>query len=374
VILTYKYRLCPTKEQSRKLERIVEIHRQLYNAALEERREAWRRCRVSIRYNDQAAQLKELRTFDSDAAWLNYTSIQQTLLRLDKAFSAFFRRVKAGEKAGYPRFKGRKHFKSVRYVYNDGVRLKNGRLYVQNVGQIRLFQHRPLLDGKIKMVVLKRDGDESWQASLQIEAADIQGCQRKQPAIGIDIGLESLAVLSDGKVIDNPRWFRKAEEKLAQLQQRQARCKPGSRKHKELGRQITRLHQATANKRRDFHHKLADGLVKNDGFIAVEDLNISGLARSRVSKSIADAGWGQFLEILEYKAKEAWVQLVKVPPKDTSQNCSRCGRYVHKTPDVRKHDCPHCGFQVHRDLNAALNILALGQGATLGQRVAVKGS
>ena len=299
MILTYKYRLCPTQEQSRKLERIVEIHRQLYNAALEERREAWQRCQVSIRYRDQADQLKELRTFDSDAAWLNYTSIQQTLRRLDKAFAAFFRRVKASQKAGYPRFKSRKFFRSVCYVYNDGMRLKNGRLYVQNVGQVRLFQHRSLPDGNIKMVVLKQDGEDNWQACFQVETADIQGCQRNQPAIGVDMGLENFAVLPEGQVIDNPRWFRKAEEKLALLQQRQARCKRGSRKYQELGRQITRLHQATADRRRDFHHKLAAWLVKTYGLIAVEDLNISGLARSRVSKSIADAGWGQFLQILE---------------------------------------------------------------------------
>ena len=118
--LTYKYFLCPTQEQGSRLERIVEIHRQLYNAALEERREARQRCRVSIRYKDQADQLKELRTFDSDAAWLNYTSIQQTLRRLDKAFRAFFRRLKAGEKAGYPKFKSGKHFKSVHYVEDWG--------------------------------------------------------------------------------------------------------------------------------------------------------------------------------------------------------------------------------------------------------------
>jgi putative transposase len=159
MLLSYKYRLYPNNQQRQNLRRILEVHRQIYNDALQERREAWRKCGVSIRYNDQANQLKEIRSFDSDAVWCNYSSLQQTLRRLNKAFDAFFRRVKAGEKPGYPRFKGKGWFKSVSYVYSDGLRLHGNRLYVHNTGLVRMFRHREIPeDGVIKMAILKQDG------------------------------------------------------------------------------------------------------------------------------------------------------------------------------------------------------------------------
>ena len=361
--LAFKYRLYPNSEQHQALNRILEIHRQVYNDALKERREAWERCRVSIRYTDQANQLKPIRTFDTDVAWCNYSSLQQTLRRLDKAFQAFFRRVKAGkEKPGYPRFKGKSWFRSICYVYRDGTRLKNGRLYIQNVGLVRIFQHRPIPDdAKIKMVVLKRDKVGNWYAVFQIEVLDACLAVRDEPAVGIDMGLEHFAALSTGELVDNPRWFRQAEEKVATLQRRRARCRRGSRKDKELSRQIAALHRDITRKRHDFHHQLSTRLVNEYTLIAIEDLNIKGLAKSHVSKSIGDAGWGQFVQMLEYKAQRAGIRLVKVNPNGTSQICSNCGRHVQKSLSVRTHHCPHCGFVAQRDVNAALNILGLGQ-------------
>ena len=359
MLLSYKFRLYPNNEQRQAMNRILEIHRQLYNAALQERREAWQKCKISLYYSDQANQLKELRKFDEDAAWLNYSSIQQTLRRLDKAFQAFFRRVKAGEKPGYPRFKGGGWFKSVCYVYGDGIRLKEGRLYIQNVGLVRLFQHRSIPDdAKIKMVVLKRDNLGNWYASFQLELPDHDVIG---PDIGIDMGLLSFATLSTGEHIDNPRWFRASEEKLAVLQCRRARCKRDSCKYRELTRLIRRLHEYIANQRRDFHHKVSTELVRRYRFIAVEDLNINGLCRSHVAKSMGDAGWGYFLAMLSYKAENAGKAVIKISPNYTSQACSGCGCIVQKSLSERLHICPHCDLMLDRDHNAALNILSRGQ-------------
>ena len=221
--LSYKYRLYPTAEQRETLDRILWVHRDLYNDALTERRLAWEKNRKSISYAGQCAQLKDIRQFDADAAWLNHTSTQQTLRRLDKAFQAFFRRVKAGETPGYPRYKGRHRFNSVRYVYGDGLHLRDGRLYVQHVGSIRLFRHRPLPEGAvIRQAVIKRDGLGNWYVVFQLELPDPEPLPGPLEAVGLDMGLLSFVALSTGEEVDNPRWFRAGEERLAVLQKRRA--------------------------------------------------------------------------------------------------------------------------------------------------------
>ena len=365
--LSYKYRLYPSRIQSELLDKVLEIHRTIYNDAMTERREAWRRCKISINYYTQADQLKEIRKFDADAAWCNYSSLQQTLRRLDKSFQGFFLRIKAKQKAGYPRYKGKGWFKSIRYVYNDGLRLKDGRLYVQNIGMIRIFQHRPIPDeAKLKGAILKRDKLGHWFVVFQLEFPDKEFPISDKPSVGIDMGLETFAALSTGRLVENPRWFRMAEKKLATLQKRRARTQKGSRANQELLRQIQKLWQEITSQRRDFHHKLSAELVEQFGIIAVEDLNIKGLARSHVSKSIGDAGWGLFLDMLTYKAERAGGLCLKVNPSGTSQYCSGCGCRVEKSLSVRVHNCPHCGLILNRDVNAARNILnRAGQVLTL---------
>ena len=365
MIRSFKYRLYPNTQQRQALNRILELHRQLYNAALQERREAWKRCRVSISYTDQANQLKEIRRFDEDAAWLNYSSMQQTLRRLDKAFRAFFRRVKAGEKPGYPRYKGKGWFKSVCYVYGDGIRLKGGRLYVQNVGQVRIFQHRPIPDdGEIKMAILKRDRVGNWYVIFQVELPDVEFLPNGKPDVGVDMGLQYFASLSTGEQIENPRWFRETEEKLAALQRRRARCRRGSRRYRELTRQIAKLHQRIANRRRDFQHKLSRRLVEEFGLIFCEDLNVKGLCRSQVSKSMGDAAWAGFLSMLDYKAASAGSRVIYVSARGSSQECPACGCFVPKSLSDRWHICPHCGYVAPRDVAGAQVILNRGRART----------
>jgi putative transposase len=215
----------------------------------------------------------------------------------------------------------------------------------------------------------KRDQLGNWFVLLHLDMPDPNAAPAGKPAIGIDVGLETFAALSTGERIDRrPRWFRAAEEKLAALQRRRSRCTRGSRKYRALSRQIRKRHEHTAHQRRDFQHQESAKIVERFGLVAVEDLNVKGLARSHVSKSIADAGWGDFLGMLSYKAENAGGQYVAVNPNGTSQYCSGCGCRVEKSLSVRTHACPHCRLTLNRDVNAARNVLALGQ------RVAVKGS
>lgn len=360
---SYKYRIYPSRKQAKLLNEMLGIHRGIYNDALHHRIMVWRQHRVSIGLYNQTYELKAIRALEPNVAWCNYNSLNRTLRRLDKAYKAFFRRIKSGEKkVGFPRFKGYRFFNSIEYTYDNGIRLKgDNRLYIQNIGLIRLFYHRPIPDdARIKVAVIKRDNLGKWSVVLQIELPDPQLAMRRDPAVGIDMGLEVFCALSTGELIDNPRWFRQAEEKLAVLQKRRARCKRGSRQYCTLSKQISRLHQRTANQRHDFHNQLSTRLIREFGTVAVEKLNIKGLAKSHVSKSIGDAGWGQFLAMLEYKALEHGSQFAKVNARNTSQLCSACGCIVKKSLSVREHNCPECGYIANRDVNAARVILSRG--------------
>ena len=354
---SYRYRLYPNRQQSEALGRVLEIHRQLYNAALQERQGAWRKCRVSINFYDQSGQLKTIRAEDEDVAWLNYSSIQRTLRRLDKAFQSFFRRVKAGQKPGYPRFKSRRRWKSVVYTFRDGAAFSNGRLRIQNVGKIKVKWHRPIpAKAKIKTTILKRMGNK-WYAIFQLELPDLEPLGHEGPAVGIDLGLKTFAALSTGECIGAPKYFCNAQKKLRRQQRRVSRRKWNSNHRRRAVRQVAKTHEHIANQRRDFHHKLSRRLVNEFSFIAIEDLNIEGLGKSMLSKSIHDAGWSAFLQMLGYKAAGAGSQIVSVNPRYTSQACSRCGCIVKKDLSTRVHDCPHCGLVLNRDHNAAINIL-----------------
>jgi len=367
MIRSYKYRLYPNKVQVKLLERVLEIHRQIYNAALQERREAWKRCKVSVHYFDQCAQLKPIREFDEDVAWLNSVSCQQTLRRLDKTFQAFFRRVKAGQKPGYPRFKSRRRWRSVRYIFGNGIGLKNKRLRIQNVGLIKIKMHRPIpAEAKIKGIVITKQSDSKWYASFQIELPNPNPTSHVGPPIGIDLGVNpNLVALSNGKTVQAPRFFRKSESALAHAQRVVSRRKRGSNRRRKAVRNVAKIHRHIANQRLDLAHKLSQELVKDFSLIAVEDLNITGMLKNHcLAKSISDAGWGQLLRLLSYKVENTGSQIIAVNPAYTSQVCSGCGCIVKKDLSIRIHDCPHCGLVLDRDVNAAKNILTKAMART----------
>lgn len=274
---------------------MLETHRRLYNAALEERRNVYEREKRTVSYGQQSAKLKEERNRDPYLAKTNFSSTQATLRRLERAFKAFFRRVKAGEAAGYPRFKGRDRFDTLEFPsHGDGCRLKeNGRLYLQHVGHIKVKVHRRV-EGRIKTISVKRQCGK-WYAVFSCELKDAPEVTGEGPACGIDLGLKAFLVTSDGESVDPPRCYRKAQKKLRRAQRTLSRRKKGSKSRWKARHRVAKLHQKIANQRRDFHHKEARKLVERYGTIFHEALNLRAIARSRLAKPAHDAGWGQFL-------------------------------------------------------------------------------
>lgn len=357
--LTYRFRLYPTRQQAAALHAQVDEAARLYNAALQERRDAWRMHGISIHYLDQANQLKAIRAA-GDCGVANFSVCQDVLRRLDRTFAAFFRRLKAGEKkVSYPRFKPRQRYTSLTWPsYGDGCTVRpSGRLYLQGVGELKVKWRRLLpANGRIKTVGVKREAGH-WYALFSLDLPDPKPLPASTAAVGIDVGLSSFLVIDMGTEVPNPRHFRQAQRTLRRAQRKLARRARGSRRRQKTRQEVARLHAHIANQRRDFHHKTARALVNSYGLIAVEDLNTKGLAGSTLAKSVHDAGWGQFLRILADKASIAGRVLIAVNPAGTTQKCSACGVLVPKTLAERWHDCPACSVSLSRDHNAARNIL-----------------
>ncbi|MBV9788015.1 MAG: transposase [Chloroflexi bacterium] len=357
----FKYKLYPTRQQEAAMLTMLETHRRLYNRALAERKDAWEQERRSVSYVDQSAQLKIERTTNPYLALTNFSSCQATLRRLDKAFQAFFRRVKAGETAGYPRFKGRNRFATVDFPgYRNGCKLDGDRMYFQHVGRVRIKLHRPI-EGTIKTVSFTRQAD-GWHVVFSCDLGDVHAAPHPGPLAGLDLGLKAFLVTSDGESIKPPKFYRKAEKALRRAQRRVSRRQKGSKRRAKAVQILAKAHLHITNQRRDFHHKTARKLVTQYGAIAHEELNIKGIARTRLAKSTYDVGWGQFLNILHSKAEEAGCVVIPVPAKNTTQACSACEALPEtpKTLKDRVHRCTNCGYEADRDLNAALNIKRLG--------------
>ncbi|MFZ5992832.1 MAG: RNA-guided endonuclease InsQ/TnpB family protein [Deinococcota bacterium] len=356
----FKYRLYPTQPQLRDLDRTLMLCRRLYNAALQERREAYRKAGKTVGFYEQKRWLPEIRTELPEYKGVHSQVLQNVIERVDLAFQGFFRRVKEGEKPGYPRFKGKERYDSFTFPQagTTGVKLQEGgkRVLLHGIGSVKCKFHRPL-EGKLKTATVKREG-EHWYIVFSCEV-DPQPLPENQDAVGIDLGTNPhFLITSDGEMVQAPRYFSKAQAKLATAQRSLARKKRGSHRRKQARRRVAKLHRKIANQRRDFHHKTARRLVNRHGTIVHEDLNILGLARSRTAKSVLDAGWAQFLAILAYKAEEAGRRVVGVDPKHTSQDCLVCGHREKRPLWVREFTCPACGASLHRDVAAALNILA----------------
>jgi putative transposase len=344
---TFKYRLYPNREQNEFLSGELREACSLYNCALEERIGAWKSHRKSINYYDQANQLKAMRA-DGCLMLANFHCCQDVLRRVDKTFKAFFARVRRGDKPGFPRFKSSRRYDSITFPsYGNGCRLfESGKLRIQGAGEIKVKLHRAVA-GKIKTVTIKREAGR-WFACFSTEIEG-QPLAPSGDAIGIDLGLANFATLSDGVIIQNPRYHKEAQRKLRIAERRVARRKNKSSHGRRKAVQILRRqHAYVQNQRSDFHHKVSREIVKNYGTIVVEDLNIRGLATSMLAKSVHDVGWGYFLQKLAYKAESAGRRFVKVDPRGSSQTCT-CGHRVSKTLSERWHSCPSCGLSGSRD-------------------------
>jgi|GraSoi_2013_60cm_1033757.scaffolds.fasta_scaffold08541_3 putative transposase len=364
---TFKYKLKPTPQQERTMAFVVRRCRELYNAALQERRDAWRMCGVSITAASQGTQLPDIKAVRPEYRDIHSQVLQDVLSRLDRAFQAFFRRVKAGEKPGYPRFKGSACYDSFTYKqFGNGATLDNGILVLSKIGRLALRWSRPL-EGMPKTVTISREAD-GWYACFSCEQVPCQPLPATGQETGIDLGLESFATLADGSQIANPRIFRVAERNLKRVQRRVSRRKKGSKRRRKAVKLLAKAHLKVRRQRQDFHHRQALALMRQHDAIYHEALQVANMVKNHhLAKSISDVGWSQFLSILSFKAACAGRRVVAVPPAFTSQACSGCGVIVHKGLSVRWHSCPECGTNLHRDHNAALNILRLGQQSGLGQ-------
>lgn len=353
--VAFKYRLYPTVAQAVFLDGELREAASLYNAGLEERIGAWKICRKSINYYDQANQLKAMRA-DGCLMLANFSCCQDVLRRVDKTFKAFFARVKRGDKPGFPRYRSARRYDSITFPsYGDGCRLiDSGKLRVQGAGHIKVNLHRPA-EGTIKTVTIKREAGR-WFVVFSV-ARDVSPLPASDRATGVDVGLNIFAVLADGTEIQNPHHYRNAEARLRRCQRKVARRKKGSKRRRKAVQLLQRAHVHLRNQRADFHHKLSRGLVNEYGLIAVEELNVKGLAGGMLAKSVHDAGWNTFIQMLSYKAESAGRVLVKVDPRGTSQICV-CGARVAKTLADRWHDCPGCGLSAGRDHVSAQVILS----------------
>ncbi|MFZ2098362.1 MAG: transposase [Anaerolineales bacterium] len=296
------------------------------------------------------------------------------LRRLDKSYAAFFRRLKAGQKPGFPRFKNRNRFKSVEYTYGDGCKLRQDghgrmRFYIQNVAEMRMCYHRSIpLNAEIKHAVVKQVG-ERWYVHLMLALPEaVTGRIPTGQQVGVDVGLKSLAALSSGELIENPGWLRKSLAQLRRIQRHAARQVRGSHRQGKTCRQMTRLHQRVSSQRADYLHQVSHRLVADNDLIAIENLALSFMNRnSHMSLASYDTGFALFRQMLEYKAEEAGIPVIAVNPANTSQVCSACGSIVPKDLSVRVHACPDCALVLDRDVNAARNILALALHNPLGR-------
>jgi putative transposase len=386
----YKLRSYPTRPQEGRAVKLLADHCDLYNAALQERREAWRMRRVSVSYGEQSAQLREIRAADPDGQGRHsFTAQQQTLRRLNTVFAAYFKRVREAEKAkqrarkkgekpkqrkvGYPRFKARQRFDQVLFVAGDGARwepAEGGRWAYgtfQAVGRVKVQQHRVVV-GRVKTLQLKREY-RRWYVivTAETQAMPLPPAGRQ---VGLDVGVARFLTTSDGEVVANPRFLDAAQASIADLQRRKERARRGSGNRKRLRRQLARQWRKIRSQRRDFHHKTARALVDSCGALALEALRVDSMtasasgtveqpgtnvaAKSGLNRSILDAGWAQFISILTAKAESAGRRVVLVNPAYTSIDCHACGaRCTRPTRDTVV--CPVHG-ELDADTNGARNI------------------
>ncbi|MGB9928969.1 MAG: RNA-guided endonuclease InsQ/TnpB family protein, partial [Methanosarcina sp.] len=285
--------------------------------------------------------------------------LQDITMRVDLAFQAFFRRLKSGEKAGYPRFKGKGWYDSITYL-QSGFSLNNKFLNLSKIGDIKIKLHRPI-EGNIKRLTIRRSATLKWYVSILTDTETCNPLEPSEKSVGIDVGLLSFAVISDGTFIENPKFYLKEEKNLVKTQRKHSKAEKGTPARKKSLKVLCRVHERIFNKREDFIQKLSNSLVKNYGTICFEDLNIKNMVKGPLySKGIMDAAWNKLVTYTSYKAVNAGRKVVLVNPHNTSQLCSKCGNVVEKDISERTHNCPYCGLSIDRDLNASYNILRLG--------------
>jgi putative transposase len=420
-IKAYKYRIYANKSTTEKLHRTLDRCRELYNAGLQERRDAYEMhvkrhpgyydaetrkqltCELTTGYYEQKHELVGIKEMRSEYRDIASHMLQDVMMRLKRAYDNFFRRIHNGEQPGYPRFQGKNRYDSFTYPDGAGWKLeakehpqdKKGmvrvKLKLAKIGTVKLHLHRDI-EGTIKTLIIKRER-EHWYAIFTCEVSKPEPLPISYEDVGIDLGVTHFAALSNGEFIDHPRYFRKAEKKLAKAQQVLARKKRGSHQRTKAVQQVARLHRKIANQRKDFHHKAARKLVNRYQVLVFEDLQVKNLtktpapkqdetgnylpngaaAKAGLNKSILDARWGTFIRMVSVKAAWAGRVVLFVNPSMTSQTCPNCGAVRKKTLEERWHSCP-CGCKLDRDTASAKVILDLGRKQLFGRDAAHVGN
>lgn len=366
--LTYKYRLRPTKAQQRQLEQTLELCRFVYNETLATRKNAYEQRGESLSYYQTARLLPIWKANKPELSRVHSQVLQNAMIRVDLAFQAFFRRVKAGEKPGYPRFKSYGCYDSLTYPqYGNGVKLDGNTLTLSKLGDVDVHLHRPI-EGESKTVTIQRSAGKWYVCfSCDVKPKPLIATGR---VVGIDLGLKTFAVFSDGDEIQRQRWMKRDQRDISRLQCKKEVLPLSSCERRKVVHALQHGYQRATNRRNNFAHQESRKLINIYQFIALEKLEIQQMqaqGKRVINRNIADVAWGQFVQYTTYKAESAGRSVVLVNPHGTTQECSGCGQVVPKDLSVRVHDCPHCGLKIDRDLNAALNILRRGL-ASVGPR------
>jgi putative transposase len=347
--------LLPSKKQARNIDEQIEEHRLLYNNCLGFKKSAWDERKENVTCFDLIK--KNVKKFKKIS---NHSSMQQTVRRLDKAFHAFFRRIKSGEKPGYPRFKNKDRFRTIEYgAYGDGNKIKDGRLYLQNVGHIKASKGD--FPENIRKISITRIGDK-YYASIIYDTEPSPPKSGTGKSVGIDVGISTFVATSDGELFKSPKFHKKSLKEEAKVHRRIHRAKKGSKERQKHKKSLQKIKFKTANRRKDFNHKLSRNIVDRYDIFVLEDINLTDLTSDirNINRSYADVGIGQFRTFLTYKAENAGKIVLKVDPAYTTQECSSCGDIREKPLNERIHKCLQCGYEEDRDVNAAKNILMRG--------------
>lgn len=382
MISTHKYRIYPSKSQISNLNNQLNMLRYLYNWNLEERINSYKKDGKSINYYDQASKLVQLK---KDKPWfksIHSQALQAELKILDQSFQNFFRTIKTDKSVGFPKFKSKDSVKSIHYPQFSKRPIDN-QLTIPKIGTVKIIYHRQIpLDAKIKKLTVRKDGYKwfvcfCFERNIQIQLKTKE--QLLSSCIGVDLGLNDFIYDSNGNNTPAPKFLRVLENKLKKLQKKLSKTTKRTALYYKLLKRLQNIYYRIRCQRHDFFHKLSNKLLKSYDLIVCENLNIKNMtkkpkakqddngtyiangasAKAGLNKSILDAGWNNFLTILENKAKCLGKLVLFVNPAYTSQKCSNCGTIVKKSLSVRTHICS-CGLQLNRDHNAAINILTLG--------------
>jgi len=355
---TFRYRLYPTAKQITIMRHTLDECRWLYNHLLEQRKYIWEELGGSLSMYDQMKTFPALKIERSSLTTVHSQILQNVAVRVDLAFKAFFRRVKSGEKAGYPRFRGVGRYDSFTYP-QSGYSVSHNSVTLSKIGTVKTIIHRPV-KGKIKTCCIRYTSTNKWFITFVCEAED-QPLPESSEVIGIDVGLINFATLSTGEIIDNPHFFRKDEKALVKAQRKLSKEEKGTPNRSKRRKVISHIHERITNRRTNFAHQNSRRIINQFGVISIEDLSINRMIHNHcLAKSISDAAWGQFAAFLSYKAENAGRKFVAVNPAYTSQDCSQCGHRQKMPLPQREYHCPCCGLILDRDHNASLNILRLG--------------